>query len=168
MAKVCTCSVAHDKNRRMFMKRVMCAVAGTAAGTLLSVRRTIAGEKRPEIKQPVKADKQHLMKRAFAMRRKAVQSGDQPFGAVIVKNGRIVGEGPSRVITNQDPTAHGEMEAIRDACRRLGTRNLSGCELYTSFRPCPMCETASYWANLSRIYHGAEITDAGAPRYPQC
>jgi tRNA(Arg) A34 adenosine deaminase TadA len=108
------------------------------------------------------------MKRAFEMRRVAQQSGDQAFGAVIVKDGRIVGEGPSRVVTHRDPTAHAEMEAIRDAARRLGTRDLGGCEIFASSRPCPMCEAACYWANIARIYHGETVADAGAPRYRSC
>ena len=114
------------------------------------------------------ADRQRFMDRAFEMRRKAVERGDQAFGAVIVKNGQVVGEGASAVVTTPDPTAHGEVQAIRDAARRLGTAQLTGCELYTTFRPCPMCETAAYWAGVARIYHGESITDAGPPRYPRC
>ena len=114
------------------------------------------------------ADRQRFMDRAFEMRRKAVERGDQPFGAVIVKNGQVVGEGASAVVTVPDPTAHGEIQAIRDAARRLGTAQLAGAELYTTFRPCPMCETAAHWAGVARIYHGESITDAGPPRYPRC
>jgi tRNA(Arg) A34 adenosine deaminase TadA len=128
----------------------------------------IAGKEPREIVQPVRADKEGFMGRALTMRRLAIKSGDQPFGAVIVKDGKIVGEGPSRVIVRHDPTAHGEMEAIRDAARRLKTNVLHGCVLYTTAKPCPMCETAAYWANLSRTYYGAEIRDGGAPRYPSC
>jgi tRNA(Arg) A34 adenosine deaminase TadA len=108
------------------------------------------------------------MDRAFEMRQKAIERGDQPFGAVIVKNGQVVGEGASAVVTTPDPTAHGEIQAIRDAARRLGTPQLAGAELYTTFRPCPMCETAAYWAGVARVYHGDSITDAGPPRYPSC
>ena len=114
------------------------------------------------------ADRQRFMDRAFEMRRKAVERGDQAFGAVIVKDGQVVGEGISAVVTAPDPTAHGEVQAIRDAARRLKTAQLTGCELYTTFRPCPMCETAAYWAGIARIYHGEAITDAGPPRYPRC
>jgi guanine deaminase len=109
-----------------------------------------------------------LMERAFEMKRRAVGSGDQPYGAIVVKDGQVVGEGPSRVVTNGDPTAHAEMEAIRDAARRLDTRNLAGCVIYASSRPCPMCETAAYWANVSRIYYGQHAGDGGSPRYPSC
>ena len=88
------------------------------------------------------ASRQRFMARAYEMRRRAIESGDQAFGAVVVKRGRVVGEGVSAVLTTPDPTAHGEMQAIRDAARRLGSARLAGCELYTTFRACPMCETA--------------------------
>jgi tRNA(Arg) A34 adenosine deaminase TadA len=102
--------------------------------------------------------------RAQEMRAHALAAGDQGFGAVVVKDGRVVGDGPSRVVTATDPTAHAEVEAIRDAARRLGTTNLAGCILYSTFRPCRMCEAAAYWAGIQRLYHGAEATDGGAPR----
>ena len=102
--------------------------------------------------------------RAMAMRDLAQTSGDQPYGAVIVKDGRIVVEAASRVVLDADPTAHAEMEAIRRAARQLGSRDLSGSVMYSSSRPCPMCEAAAYWAGLERMYHGAAATDAGAPQ----
>ncbi len=108
------------------------------------------------------------MARAYEMRRRAIASGDQAFGAVIVKDGKVIGEGVSAVLTTPDPTAHGEMQAIRDAARRLGSEKLTGCELYTTYRPCPMCETAAYWAGIERIFYGEAINDAGAPRYRSC
>lgn len=117
----------------------------------------------PEIPSP-----EAFMRRAFEMRTRATSEGDQPYGAVVVKDGRIVGEAPSRVISGRDPTAHAEVEAIRDAARRLGTRDLRGCTVYASFRPCPMCESASYWAGVQRFYHGADIVDGGPPRYLTC
>ena len=113
-------------------------------------------------------ERERFMARAFELRRIAVERGDQPFGAVVVRDGRVVGEGVSAVLTAPDPTAHGEVEAIRDAARRLGTPRLTGSELYTTFRPCPMCETAAYWAGVARVYHGEGITDAGPPRLPRC
>ena len=81
-----------------------------------------------------------------------MRAGDQPYGAVVVKDGKIVGEAPSRVVTNRDPTAHAEMEAIRDAARKLGTRDLSGCEMYGSSPACPMCRAAASFAGISRLY----------------
>jgi len=114
------------------------------------------------------AKRQLLMARAFEMRRRAIESGDQGFGAVVVKDGQVIGEGVSAVLTTPDPTAHGEMQAIRDAARRLGSVKLTGCELYTTFRPCPMCETAAYWAGIERVFFGEAATDGGAPRYLSC
>ncbi|MDX2005236.1 MAG: nucleoside deaminase [Meiothermus sp.] len=114
------------------------------------------------------AQQQAFMRRAAELRQQAVSAGDQPYGAVVVKDGRIVGEGPSRVVVSQDPTAHAEMEAVRDAARRLGSRDLRGCELYSTSRACKMCETAAYWAGISRMYFGSDVADAGAPTYPRC
>lgn len=82
-----------------------------------------------------------------------------PFGSVIVKDGKIVGRGHNRVVKNQDPTCHGEMEAIRDACKNLGTCDLSGCELYTTAEPCPMCLGGILWANISRAFYGCRVSD---------
>ena len=114
-----------------------------------------------------KAEQERFMRRAAELRQQAVAEGDQSYGAVVVKDGKIVGEGPSRVVVNRDPTAHAEMEAIRDAAKRLG-RDLSGCEMYSTSRPCKMCETAAYWAGISRMVFGSELSDAGPPRYPNC
>lgn len=83
-----------------------------------------------------------------------------PFGAVIVKDGEVVGRGHNKVVANNDPTAHGEMMAIRDACNRLGTFDLTGCELYTSSEPCPMCKCAIMWANIKKVYYGCTVNDA--------
>ncbi|MBR1471769.1 MAG: nucleoside deaminase [Lachnospiraceae bacterium] len=83
-----------------------------------------------------------------------------PFGACVVKDGRIVGKGSNHVLAHNDPTAHGEVMAIRDACRNLGTYDLSGCELYTSAYPCPMCLSASIWANIKKVYYGNTKEDA--------
>jgi tRNA(Arg) A34 adenosine deaminase TadA len=106
-----------------------------------------------------------FISQAFAMRRRAVSEGDQAYGAIVVKNGRVVGLGPSRVVTNTDATAHAEMEALRDAGRTLGTHDLSGCILYTTSPPCRMCETAAHWGNIERVYTGADAIDRGKPGY---
>jgi tRNA(Arg) A34 adenosine deaminase TadA len=146
--------------RRQWVSR-MIAVAGTALvipGASVSSARAATPA----------ADRSRFMARALEMRKMAVERGDQPYGAVVVKDGQVVGEGVSAVLTTPDPTAHGEVQAIRDAARRLGTGRLAGCELFTTFRPCPMCETAAYWAGIVRIYHGEAITDAGPPRFPPC
>lgn len=85
-----------------------------------------------------------------------------PFGAVIVKDGEIVGRGHNRVLVNHDPTCHAEIEAIRDACRNLGTHDLTGCIVYTSCYPCPMCLSAIIWANITKVYYGNTAKDAAA------
>jgi tRNA(Arg) A34 adenosine deaminase TadA len=88
--------------------------------------------------------------------------GDQggPFGAVVVRKDSIIGRGWNRVTSTNDPTAHAEVVAIRDACRRLKTFQLDDCELYTSCEPCPMCLSAVYWARLRRVYYGNTRKDA--------
>ena len=83
-----------------------------------------------------------------------------PFGAVIARDGRVVGRGYNRVLGDNDPTAHGEVMAIRDACKNLSTHDLSGCVLYTSCRPCPMCLAAARWANIEKIFYAAGSDDA--------
>ena len=104
-----------------------------------------------------------FMRRAIELSRLGIQRGDGgPFGAIIVRAGEIVGEGWNRVVATNDPTAHGEILAIRDACRRLKTFILEECELYTSSEPCPMCLSAVYWSRLSRIYFANTIADAAA------
>jgi tRNA(Arg) A34 adenosine deaminase TadA len=101
------------------------------------------------------------MKRAIELARQGMLSGDGgPFGAVIVRDGEIIGEGWNRVLRANDPTAHGEITAIRDACARLGTFSLAGCEIHTTGEPCPMCLGAIQWARISRIFHGFRIEDA--------
>ena len=85
-----------------------------------------------------------------------------PFGAVIVRGGQIVGRGWNRVTSTNDPTAHAEIVAIRDACSRLKTFSLAGCEIYTSCEPCPLCLAAIYWSRLDRIYYAASCDDAAA------
>jgi guanine deaminase len=86
--------------------------------------------------------------------------GGGPFAAVIVRNGKIVGEGVNTVTASNDPTAHGEVNAIRAAAKTLGAFSLAGCELYTSCEPCPMCLAACYWARLDAIYYGSSAADA--------
>jgi tRNA(Arg) A34 adenosine deaminase TadA len=103
-----------------------------------------------------------FMRRAIELSAKTalVDNAGGAFGAVIVKNGVIVAEGANRVVAENDPTWHGEIEAIRHACNKLGSFKLTGCTLYTSAEPCPMCAAASYWAGIERIYYGATVGDA--------
>jgi len=85
-----------------------------------------------------------------------------PFGAVIARNGEVIGRGWNKVTTSQDPTAHAEIVAIREACRTLKSPHLDGCDIYTSCEPCPMCLGAIYWARLRRLYFAATRQDAAA------
>lgn len=108
-----------------------------------------------------KEQAEKFIRRAIELGRNGMESSDGgPFGTVIVKNGEIIGEGWNRVIASNDPTAHGEIMAIRDACKRTDSFNLSGCELYTSGEPCPMCLGAIYWARLDRVFYGFSVQDA--------
>lgn len=119
----------------------------------------------PPIEQPGTPSDGAFAALAEEMRRQALAAGDQSFGAIVVKDGLVVGLGPSRVVTLQDATAHAEMEAIRDASRRLGTADLAGAVLYSTSRPCRMCETAAYWANVGRMAVGPDAADGGPPQY---
>jgi tRNA(Arg) A34 adenosine deaminase TadA len=102
-----------------------------------------------------------FLRRAIALATQNVTSGaGGPFGAVVVREGKIVGEGANSVTTTNDPTAHGEVVALRAAARALGTFTLAGCELYSSCEPCPMCLAACYWARLDAVYYGACAADA--------
>jgi guanine deaminase len=102
-----------------------------------------------------------FLRRAIALATENVTSGrGGPFAALIARDGRIVAEGVNVVTATNDPTAHGEVTAIRAACKVLGTFSLAGCELYTSCEPCPMCLAASYWARLDAVYFGAGAADA--------
>lgn len=102
-----------------------------------------------------------FMKRAIELAMANVKSGKGgPFGAVIVKDGKIIAEGANQVTVIQDPTAHAEVVAIRNACKLLGNFDLSGCELYTSCEPCPMCLGAIYWARPEKVYYAATRIEA--------
>ena len=100
------------------------------------------------------------MREAIKLSAESVQSGGGPFGAVIVRNGEIIARGENRVTVCNDPTAHAEVSAIREAAARLGTYDLSGCEIYSSCEPCPMCLGAIYWARLDRLYYAGTRADA--------
>lgn len=104
--------------------------------------------------------KEELMRKAIELSLRNVAEGGGPFGAVIARNGEIVATGVNRVTSNCDPTAHAEVSAIRAAAKVLGTFDLSGCEIYTSCEPCPMCLGAIYWAHLDRMYYGNNQHDA--------
>lgn len=104
--------------------------------------------------------KEELMRKAIELSIDNVANGGGPFGAVIARNGEIIATGVNQVTAQCDPTAHAEVSAIRAAAAQLGTFNLSGCEIYTSCEPCPMCLGAIYWARLDKIYYANNQLDA--------
>lgn len=103
-----------------------------------------------------------FMRNAIELSRRAsiVEKTGGVFGAVIVKDGKVIAEGYNQVLKNNDPTWHAEMHAIREACKKLGTPHLKGCVLYSSAECCPMCLSAAYWAHIDKIYYGATTGDA--------
>ncbi len=101
-----------------------------------------------------------LMRKAIELSIENVHNGGGPFGAVIARGGDIISTGVNRVTASNDPTAHAEVSAIREACRKLGTFDLSGCEIFSSCEPCPMCLGAIYWAHLDKLYFGNTKTNA--------
>jgi len=102
----------------------------------------------------------YFMKEAINEAYKGIKNGQGgPFGCVIVKDGKIIGRGHNTVVKDNDPTCHGEMNAIRHACKEIKCFSLEGAELYTTGEPCPMCATAIAWANISKVYYGCTIAD---------
>ena len=104
--------------------------------------------------------KNKFMQRAIELSIESINSGGGPFGSVIVKDEKIISEGMNRVAVNNDPTAHGEIVAIRNACKKLNTFNLSDCSLYSSCEPCPMCMSAIYWSRIGNVYYANTRDDA--------
>ena len=102
----------------------------------------------------------NFMRRAIELSIQNIKDNGGPFGCVIVKKNKIIAEGINRVTFNNDPTAHAEIVAIRNACEKLNTFNLEECELYTSCEPCPMCLSAIYWSHMNKIYYGNSRLDA--------
>lgn len=108
-------------------------------------------------------DHETFMRRAIELSRERMRDNDGgPFGAVVVRDGEIIGEGWNRVITANDPTAHAEVTAIREACERVGSFTLEGAEIYSSCEPCPMCLAAIYWARIGKVYYANTREDAAA------
>jgi tRNA(Arg) A34 adenosine deaminase TadA len=114
--------------------------------------------------QPAEKTKAAFLARAAALRDQAAKEGDQAYGAVVVRNGLIVGEGRNYVVLQNDPTVHAELLAVRDAARRLGTRDLSDCDVYSTATPCPMCQGALYWARIHRVYTERTLENGSAPK----
>ena len=106
---------------------------------------------------------EQFMKRAIALSAQALHTpGTEPFAALVVRDGVVVGEGFNHSVANFDPTSHGEIEAIRDACRKLQTVDLAGCELYTSCEPCALCVAAMRIAGIGQLYYAASLAQSGA------
>ncbi|SDB33938.1 tRNA(Arg) A34 adenosine deaminase TadA [Desulfonatronum thiosulfatophilum] len=108
----------------------------------------------------IEQNPEFFMRKAIALSRENVKQGGGPFAAIIVKDGKVIAEASNSVTRDNDPTAHAEINAIRQACRELNTYDLSGCSIFTTCEPCPMCLGAIYWARLDRIYYGNNKTDA--------
>jgi len=104
--------------------------------------------------------KNKFMQRAIELSIESINSGGGPFGSVIAKDDKIISEGMNRVTVNNDPTAHGEITAIRQACKKLNTFDLNGYELYTNCEPCPMCLSAIYWSHIDKVYYANTRDDA--------
>jgi guanine deaminase len=118
--------------------------------------------KRQQVPSSEKSKHEPFMRRAIELSEKAsiIEKSGGVFGAVVVKDGKIIAEGYNQVARYNDPTWHAEMEAIREACKKLGTPHLKGCVLYTSAEPCPMCLATAYWAHIDHIYFGAHVEDS--------
>ena len=147
-------------------RRAMLPVSGIAVLMLGSHQTApaFASQSLEEIRQPPNPVASEFMDRAFEMREIAVERGDQAYGAIVVRNNQIVGQSWSRVVIDRDPTSHAEMSAIRDAARRLDDRDLTGTVMYSSSRPCPMCEAAAFWAGIGQLVYGRNLNCAGSPK----
>ena len=148
------------KSRRLLLKRRLMTRALAALPLALGA---VTGRGEPAPDSPARPSRRWF-EAALRMRRLAERAGDQPYGAVLVLDDRLVGEGPSRVVELADATAHAERVAIRDAQRRLGRTDLRGSILVSTSRPCAACEAAAALAGVSRMFYGEEMRDAGAPK----
>jgi tRNA(Arg) A34 adenosine deaminase TadA len=151
-------------DRQHWERRALLSLAALAPVSALLRSNPAATQAAPPIVQATERTKAGFLARARSLRDQAVREGDQPYGAVVVRDGVIVGEGRNYVVLNSDPTAHAELLAVRDAARRLNKRDLSDCEVYSTATPCPMCQGALYWARIRR-YHNDGTPDGGvAPK----
>ena len=137
-------------NRRHFFVLAGCGVASLLTCPPLAI--ALSGQEKLFVAEAVR------------MKEQAIASGDQPFGAVVVRSGEIIGYGPSRVIIDRNPDAHAERVALWDAQHRLGTKDISGAVMYSTSRPCETCENALALGNVDRMYFGLSTIDAGRPK----
>jgi pyrimidine deaminase RibD-like protein len=150
----------HDQDRR----RLLSALSLVPFAGALRASSAATQPGLPPLTQPAEPSKAAFLARARALRDEAVREGDQPYGAVVVRNGVIVGEGRNYVVLQTDPTAHSELLAVRDAARRLGTRDLSDCEVYSTATPCAMCQGALYWARVRRVFTEGTLEQGFTPK----
>ena len=143
-------------------RKVIAAFSGIGlTGLFATSRATSAGH---PLVQPGEPTDAVFIERAFSMKSRAIELGDQDYGAVVVSNGQIIGESWSRVRLDEDPTAHAEMSALRDAAKRSGSGALRGAVLYSSSHPCSMCQAAADWVGIATMIYGRSATNAGPPR----
>src|SRR5262245_22847516 len=152
----------HDRDRRLVL--TVLTLAPVAATVRPARAAANSGTPLPACGRSTEKTKAAFLARARALRDQAVKEGDQAYGAVVVRNGIIVGEGRNYVVLQSDPTAHAELLAVRDAARRLGTRDLSDCDVYSTATPCAMCQGALYWGRIRRIYTEGASEQGSTPR----
>ena len=152
----------HDRNRRRLLSAL--TLAGVAGVWRAAPAAAEPAAGLPPLAQPAVTSKAAFLARARALRDEAVREGDQAYGAVVVRDGVIVGEGRNYVVLHTDPTAHSELLAVRDAARRLGTRDLSQCEVYSTATPCAMCQGALDWAGVRRVFTESTLEQGFAPK----
>jgi hypothetical protein len=145
----------HDGNRRLL-------VSALALAPFASMVRGAPAPAQSPIVQPAEKTKAGFL--APALRDQAVKKGDQAYGAVVVRDGIVVGEGRNYVVLQSDPTAHAELLAVRDAARRLNKRDLPECDVYSTATPCPMCQGALYWARIRRYHNEGTPASGVAPK----
>ena len=150
----------HDRDRRGLLSALtLVPLAGLWRGSPAA-----AQSAPPPLAQPAEPTKAAFLARARELRDQAVREGDQAYGAVVVRDGVIVGEGRNYVVLHNDPTAHSELLAVRDAARRLGTRDLSQCDVYSTATPCAMCQGALYWGRVRRVFTESTLEQGFAPK----
>jgi len=145
-------------------RHLLSALTLAPLGGLWGTSPAAAESNLPPIEQPPQRTKEAFFARARALRDQAVREGDQAYGAVVVRDGVIVGEGRNYVVLHNDPTAHSELLSVRDAARRLGTRDLSDCDVYSTAIPCAMCQGALYWGRVRRVYTEGGSEQGMTPR----
>ena len=162
MRATCVRIMQHDRDRRRLLSSL--TLAPFAGVWLAPPAAAQSGTGSPPLRQPAEPTKAAFLARARALRDEAVREGDQAYGAVVVRDGVIVGEGRNYVVLQTDPTAHSELLAVRDAARQLGTRDLSQCEVYSTATPCAMCQGALYWARVRRVFTESTLEQGFVPR----